>query len=250
VKLRILGGDGGVTKSHQTTSFLVNHNILIDAGSAATSLTLREQRKIDHVFISHSHLDHVKDLCFVVDNVFAHRKTPIQIYSSEAVIKILKEHLFNNKIWPDFSKITNGTCPIIEYKALEKSITVDKINFELVPVNHPVPALGFLISEANKTIVVSGDTGPTDLLWSEAKKLNVKAVFTEIAFPNRQSKVAEMAGHFSPKMFSEEAHKLPANVPLWIYHLKPDYSAELKREIKALKIKRLKLLKKNQKFHF
>lgn len=251
MKLRVLGGDGGVSKGYQTTSFLINHNILIDAGSAATALTVREQRKIDFVFISHSHLDHVKDLCFLADNVFAHRKTPIQILSAQPVINILKEHVFNNKVWPDFSKISNGVCPIIEFKVIESPVTIDGINFDAVPVNHPVPALGFLLTEGKQSIVVSGDTGPTDLLWGAARRLTgIKAVFTEIAFPNRQRKVAEIAGHFSPDMFKEELHKIPANVPLWIYHLKPDYSAELKREIKGLKIKRLKLLKKNQKFHF
>jgi ribonuclease BN (tRNA processing enzyme) len=251
MKLRILGGDGGVAKGYQTTSFLINDNILIDAGSAATALSIRDQRKIDYVFISHSHLDHVKDLCFLTDNVFAHRKRPIEIISSAAVIKILREHLFNNKIWPDFSVISNGVCPIIKYREVESNLSIDGIDFQLVPVNHPVPALGFLITDGKKSIVISGDTGPTDLLWGQARRLSgIKAVFTEIAFPNRQRKVAIAAGHFSPDMFLEELHKIPPKTPIWIYHLKPDYAAELKREIKAMRIKPLKLLKKNQRFHF
>lgn len=251
MKFRVLGGDGGVAKGFQSTSFLINHNILIDAGSAATALSVREQRKIDYIFVSHSHLDHVKDICFLTDNVFSHRKKPIEIISTPAVLKIIRENIFNNKIWPDFSVISNGTCPIIKYREAEGTVALGSIEFDLIPVNHPVPAIGFLLREGKKSIVVSGDTGPTDLLWGEARRLEgLKAIFTEIAFPVRQRWVAEAAGHFSPDMFLEEMHKIPAKVPIWIYHLKPDYSAELKREIKAMKVKSLKLLKKNQRFTF
>lgn len=249
MKLCVLGGDGGIAKGFQTTSFLINQNILIDAGSCASALSLKEQRKIDYVFISHCHLDHIKDLCFLTDNVFAHRKTPVQIISTEPIIRHLREHIFNNKIWPDFSVISNGTCPIIQFIASDGPVKLGNLEFHLIPVNHPVPAIGFIIKDGKKSIVLSGDTGPTDLLWGEARREeNVKLVFTEIAFPNRQRKVAEAAGHFAPDMFLEELHKIPAKAPIWIYHLKPDYYGELKREIKALKIKRLKLLRKHQRF--
>ena len=115
-----------------------------------------------------------------------------------------------------------------------------------------MPAVGFIIKEKRgNAVLVTGDTGPTDLLWEEAnKEEKLKAVFTEIAFPNRLEKVAEAAGHFTPKMFKDEMGKLKKNVPLLIYHLKPEYIKELKREIKALEIPSLKLIKAKQRFRF
>lgn len=252
MKLRVLGGDGGVAPGFQTTSFLINQNILIDAGSCATSLSLLEQRKIDTIFISHTHLDHVKDICFLADNVFTHRRKPIELISTFEILDILRKHLFNNKIWPDFTTITNGHCPILSYRPIESSAKIGAINVSIYPVHHPVPAIGFILRDKGKnSIVITGDTGPTDLLWEEAnKEKHLKGVLTEIAFPNRLRRVADLAGHFTPDMFGDEMQKLKKDVPLLIYHLKPEYMKELKREIKALEIPKLKLLKTNQRYTF
>jgi ribonuclease BN (tRNA processing enzyme) len=248
----VLGGDGGVAPGFQTTSFLINQNVLIDAGSVATALPLRDQRKIDHIFISHTHLDHVKDICFLADNVFTYRRKPIELISTPEILGLLQQHLFNNKIWPDFSKITNGHCPILSFHPITDGAKLGSLNVDIYPVQHPVPAIGFILRDKGKnSIVITGDTGPTDRLWEAANgESHLKAVFTEIAFPNRLQKVADAAGHFTPFMFRTEMEKLKKSVPLLIYHLKPEYLKELKREIKALKIPKLKLLKTAQRFTF
>lgn len=251
MKVRVLGGDGGIAPGFQTTSFLINQSILVDAGSAATSLSLSEQKKIDTIFISHSHLDHVKDIGFLADNVFAVRKKPIQIISTPEIIQILKDHLFNNKIWPDFTVISNGTCPILSYLPISNGYEIGGLTFEICPVHHPVPAIGFIIRDKKSTIVISGDTGPTELLWQKSnQEKNLKAIFTEIAFPNKMTKVAEAAGHFTPKMFQDELSKIHNSPNFYIYHLKPEYKGLLLKEIKALKIPKLKLIKLKQRYTF
>ena len=251
MKLRVLGGDGGVAPGYQTTSFLVNNNILIDAGSAASALSLPEQRKIDTIFISHSHLDHVKDICFLADNVFAYRRKPIELISTFEILDILRKHLFNNKLWPDFTTITNGHCPILSYRPVETCVQVGPVEVSVYPVQHPVPAVGFIVRQKKSSVVITGDTGPTQVLWEAANlEPHLKAVLTEIAFPNRFQKVADAAGHFTPRSFREELTKLKKAVPLLIYHLKPEYIKELKQEIKALEIPKLKLLKALQRYSF
>jgi cAMP phosphodiesterase len=252
LKFKVLGGDGGVAPGFQTTSFLINQNVLIDGGSAATMLSIADQKKIDHIFISHSHLDHVKDICFLADNCFSFRRKPIELISTFEVLDILRKHLFNNKLWPDFTTISNGHCPILSYRPIESSCKIGAIDVRIYPVHHPVPAVGFIVKEKKGgAIVVTGDTGPTELLWQEANRENkLLAVFTEIAFPNRLRQVAEAAGHLTPDMFELEMQKLKKKVPLLIYHLKPEYTKELKREIKALQNPRLKLVKALQRFSF
>jgi cAMP phosphodiesterase len=253
VKLRVLGADGGVAPGFtQTTSFLLEKHILLDAGSAASMLSLKEQRDIDYIFISHTHLDHVKDICFLADNVFAFRRRPIELISTFEILDILRKHLFNNKIWPDFTNITNGHCPILQYRPIENSVHIGPITVDIHPVHHPVPAIGFIVKSKGKgSIVVTGDTGPTDVLWEAAnEEPKLKAVFTEIAFPNRMTKIATAAGHFTPKMFQDELVKLKKDVPFLIYHLKPEYMKDLLKEIKALEVPRLKLLKGNERFTF
>jgi cAMP phosphodiesterase len=184
--------------------------------------------------------------------VFGARRRPIELISTFEILDILRKHLFNNTIWPDFTMITNGHCPILSYRPIESNMQIGELDVRIYPVHHPVPAVGFIVREKRKnSIVITGDTGPTDLLWDEANKEDrLKAVFTEIAFPNRLSRVAELAGHFTPETFRGECTKLKKSVPLLIYHLKPEYIKELKQEIKALKIPKLKLVQGLQRFTF
>lgn len=241
MKFRVLGGDGGVAIGFQTTSFLINDDILIDAGSAATSLTTEEQEKINYVFISHCHLDHIKDLCFLADNVFSSRGTPVQVVTTQKNINILKKYVFNNKIWPDFSKLSNGNCKILEWVPIKKKMTIGNVTVQIYDVNHPVPAIGFQISDGNASIVVTGDTGPTEAIWRAANNsANLKAIFTEIAFPNGEGHVAESAGHFTPATFAREYKKIKKNVPIYIYHLKPTFYNALKEEIEELGLPNLR----------
>ncbi len=248
---RVLGGDGGVAVGHQTTSFLLNEDVLIDAGSVATSLSTEEQKKIEYVFISHCHLDHVKDLCFLADNMFAFRKTPIQVLSIKDNIEILKRHIFNNEIWPDFSNLSNGTSNILEFKEIEDGAKVGGLDVQIFNVNHPVPAIGFIVDDGNSSILITGDTGPTDQIWKEGnKRANLRAIFTEIAFPDSQEFVAEAAGHFTPKTFQEEMKKVTKKLPIYIYHLKPSFYNSLKQEIDKLGFPDLYCLQLGDKLSF
>ncbi len=252
MKIRILGGDGGVAPGCHTPSFLLDKKILIDAGSAAANLSLEDQKEIDYIFISHSHLDHVKDICFLVDNMFTFRKKPIELISSPEVLESLKQHIFNDKIWPDFSALSNGRSPILSYRPVTDSVELEGYQIQLVPVSHTVPAVGFLIKDqAGVSIIVTGDTGPTEEIWTVAnREKKLKAIFTEIAFPNHLQSVADAACHYTPRSFSKEVLKLAKYPPFYIYHLKPEFRKELGREIKALKIPKLKLLKLNQRYTF
>jgi cAMP phosphodiesterase len=251
MQIRVLGGDGGVAVGFQTTSFLVNENILIDAGSCATSLSTEEQDKIDHVFISHCHLDHVKDLCFLADNVFSTRTTSVQVHASQKNINILKKYLFNNKIWPDFSKLSNGNCKILEWVPFKKKVSIGGIDVLIYDVNHPVPANGFMLGDGASSVLISGDTGPTESIWRAANKSsNLKAIFTEIAFPNGEGHVAEAAGHFTPGTFAREYRKIKKNVPIYIYHLKPTFYNALKEQIDDLGLPNLRYVTLGAKHEF
>lgn len=254
MKIRILGGDGGIAPGMRTTTFLVNDRILIDAGSAASVLSLEEQAKIDYIFISHPHIDHIKDLPFLADNLFGVRSSPIMIVSTPKVLGHVQRHLFNNIVWPDFSKIPNSRNPTICYKPVQR-MKIDDLWVRMYSVHHPGDAVGFILQDGTGSITLTGDTGPTKLIWqktNEAKGL--KAVFTEISFPNHQEKVARLSGHLTPKMFQEEIKKMSSRwskVPIYVYHLKPRYRTELLAEIKALSLdSRVVVLESDDEFIF
>ena len=114
MKLRVLGCYGGNVPEHGMTSFLVNDSVCLDAGWVSGALSLREQVKVKDVIISHSHLDHTCSLPFLIDNNFSAPGFTLRIYAIPEVIASMKNHLFNNHTWPDFTCLPNDLTPVLK----------------------------------------------------------------------------------------------------------------------------------------
>lgn len=262
MRLRILGCHGGESPNHHATSFLIDGKLLLDAGSLTRSLSVQDQCKIDHVFISHSHLDHIRDLALLADNVIGVRKKPVRVYCTDTTAHALERHLFNNIIWPDFTKIENAADPegrpVIEICRIASGATVKVGPYEIrtVRVNHPVECHAMFVSwkgggKGGGTFVYSGDTGPTDDLWYQINKLtNLRGFIFEVSFPNKMEDIAKISGHLTPKMLATELQKFKPRTKgqIWLYHLKPGYQSMLEKQIKALGDKRLLVLKPGDEF--
>jgi len=99
MRLRVLGCSGSIGGQHnRTTSFLVDQDILVDAGTGVGELSIAELTLIDHIFVTHSHLDHVDSIAFFLDSVGALRPKPVTVYATGPTIEILKRNLFNGDI--------------------------------------------------------------------------------------------------------------------------------------------------------
>lgn len=248
MKLRILGGHGGVTAGFAATSFLIDDSLLLDAGSVAETLTIEDQAKIDHILISHSHLDHIKDLAFICDNCFGMKNIPFQVYSHRTVKDIIKTHLFNDTIWPDFTAIPSKENPTIEFHSLEPEVPFILEQYRIIPVKvqHPNDAMGYIIDDGKSAILFTVDTAATDRIWEIAKTIkNLKAIVTEVSFPNSMSKVAIASDHHTPASLKLELTKMPKDIPIILTHLKPNFRDELFSEISELKEPRLRLLERD-----
>ncbi|HUN69353.1 MAG TPA: 3',5'-cyclic-nucleotide phosphodiesterase [Burkholderiales bacterium] len=225
MRLRVLGCSGGIGGRHlRTTSFLVDHDLLIDAGSGVGDLSLVELTRIDHIFVSHSHLDHVTSIPFLVDTVGGMRSSPVTVYATAPTIEILKNHLFNWAIWPDFTEIPSVEAPFLRYREIElgRAVTVDSRKITPLPAVHTVPAVGFLLESGSGSLVFSGDTGPNDELWSIVNRIpDLKVLIVETAFSNKERPLAEMSKHLCPSMLADELAKLDLDPEVWITHLKP-----------------------------
>ena len=242
MKIKALGIHGGISPDMRSSSFYINDKVVIDAGSVATALSVEEQLKIDHIFISHAHLDHIKDLAFLSDTVCGVREMPVRIYSSAEVLQGIKTHFFNNVIWPDFTKIPTAENPTIEFVevGLGKWVEIEGVWIKCIAVNHPVPAVGFIVKDEEASVVISGDTGPTDELWRAAReqardpKAPLRGIITEVSFPNALQHIADLAGHFTAANFESEVKaKFPKGVPIYLYHLKPTHWDQVMGEVEA-----------------
>ena len=91
--LRVLGCSGGEAEGDRLTGLLVNGTVALDAGSLTLALTIAEQVAIRHIFLSHSHLDHICTLPFYTKNVFGHVDTPVEIHALPETLDALRRHL-------------------------------------------------------------------------------------------------------------------------------------------------------------
>src|SRR5256885_8627031 len=190
MRLRVLGCSGGIGGRHlRTTSFLVDSDILIDAGTGVGDLSLAELSLIDHIFITHSHLDHVTSIPFLVDTVGGMRAKPLIVYATRATIEILKNHLFNWAIWPDFTEIPTPEAPFLRYQeiSLGEPLSLAGRTITSIPARHTVPAVGYQLDSGSASLVFTGDTGPNDALWRIVNRIeNLKYLIIQTAFSNKE----------------------------------------------------------------
>jgi ribonuclease BN (tRNA processing enzyme) len=255
VRLRVLGCSGGIGGRHlQTTSFLVDDDVLIDAGSGVGELSLAELVRIDHVFVTHSHLDHVTSIPFLVDTVGGMRTQPVTVHAMAATIAILKRHLFNWEIWPDFTQIPSAQAPFMRYREvmLGGRVELQGRSFTPLPAVHTVPAIGYHLDSGAASLVFSGDTGPNDELWKIVNRIaNLKVLIVETAFSNKERPLAEVSKHLCPSMLAEELAKLELDPEVWITHLKPGEIELTMQEIVAgARRHRPRMLENGQVFEF
>ncbi|HLY96638.1 MAG: MBL fold metallo-hydrolase [Sideroxydans sp.] len=224
MKLRILGCSGGVGGNLRTTSLLLDHDVLIDAGTGVNDLSLAEMCVIDHVFVTHSHLDHVACLPLLLDSVGFMRDKPLTIHATDETLTILKEHVFNWEIWPDFTAIPSLHQPIMRYERISLGETVELGGRKITPLpaNHVVPAVGFHVDSGKGSLVFSGDTTTCDALWESVNRIhNLEYLIVETAFSNAEKELAVVSKHYCPSLLAEELCKLKLDPKIFITHLKP-----------------------------
>jgi cAMP phosphodiesterase len=253
MKLRVLGAYGGEGLGQRSAAFLVNENTLLDGGTVSGALSVPEQLAIEHALVSHSHLDHVAGLGFLTETfACCGNQRPVTIASIEPVIDSMKSAVFNNVLWPDFSTIPAGS-PVVRYRTLVEDAEqrVGDLWVTPVAVTHTVPTSGFIIHDGSVGFIYSGDTGPTDAIWKAARGLRgLRAIVLECAFPNRLSALADIAKHMTPELIRRELDKLPADLPVLIYHVKPQFFDETAEELAGIDGDRVSLLEQDKTYMF
>ena len=236
MQVRVLGCSGGIGARARTTSFLVDHDILLDAGTGVEDLSVEELAAIDHVFLTHSHLDHIAALPLLVDSVGGLRSRPLVVHALPETILALKTHIFNWVIWPDFTEIPHYERPWMVFEPIGIDSTVELAGrwVRSLPANHTVPALGFHIFNERAALVFSGDTGPNDEFWRIVNSVeNLRYLIIETAFPNRDQDLAVTSRHLYPIQLVQELEKLTREPQVLVTHLKPSDRKVIERELDA-----------------
>jgi len=251
MNIRVLGCSGGIGDGLHTTSFLVDDDILIDAGTGVTRLGRQDLVRIDHVFLTHSHLDHILALPLLLDSVAGERHHPLVLHALPEVLDIIKAHLFNWRIWPDFSRLPSEAAPFLSYAPLAVGVPVYLAGREItaLPAHHVVPACGYLLRGAQASLLFSGDTASHPALWQTvANTADLRYLLVECSFPEKLSDIAQASLHYSPAALAADIAGLRADLQVWISHLKPGGEAAIMADLDARLPGRCLRLAEDQRF--
>jgi ribonuclease BN (tRNA processing enzyme) len=248
MRIRVLGSSGAELPGHRPPSFLLDGKILFDAGSLTNILPAKDLLKIEHIFITHTHLDHIMGIPFLADHLmFSEKRHKVSIIGIPAVIGAIRRNLLDGSIWPDFTVIPDTHQAILELKELEpgQSIKIGVYTITPYKVNHPVPASGYLVEdERQRRFFYTGDTGPCGATWEEIGGKQIHCLIIDVSFPSHMEEIAIKTGHLTPRLLKEELLKMKLG-PKKVYaiHIKSQYLKLVKKELEELKAKNLALLK-------
>ena len=246
--LNVLGCSGSIAAGCKTTAFLLDGDVLIDAGTGVGDLTLDQLARIDHILVSHSHLDHVLSIGLLADSVMRVRQAqdrgPISVHALPETLAALRTHIFNGAIWPDFTRLPSAEHPILQLVSFEvgEVLTLNGKRIEVLCASHTVPAVGFAVecgAAANSAEppgwwVYTGDTGPNPLLWERLQKMRVAHLIIETAFSDEERQLARISRHLCPAALGHELVQLKGSVDVHITHIKPGEVEAVMTEIGRL----------------
>ena len=228
MQIRVLGCAGSIAAGNRTTSFLIGSDILVDAGTGVGDLRLDEMAAIDHILVSHSHLDHVLAIGLLADSVTRlrrlERRPPVQVHALPATIDALRTHVFNGVIWPDFTRLPSLDAPVLAFRPITvgQQLRLGDRRVEVLPAVHTVPACGFAVFDAQGGAwVYSGDTGPNPALWERLAGLRVRMLVIETAFRDEERELARVSAHLHPAQLREELRSLDQPAEVYVTHVKP-----------------------------
>jgi ribonuclease BN (tRNA processing enzyme) len=241
--LGVSGGELGL--QNHSISYLVDDKLLIDAGGLLHSMTMESLLKIDNVLISHTHMDHIKDLPLWGDLIFGQR-SPINVRGAHKTLDAIKANIFNWIIWPDFTSIPTKENPIFKFNGIEPTSKFSMGGYKItsIEVNHTVLSTAFIIDNGESSFLYSSDTTNTDEVWKVAnRKKNLKAIFMEISFSNALQTVADASKHYSPTTLAIDLKKIKKDIPIYLYHIKPSVMDDVLKEVSEIKDKRIRFAK-------
>lgn len=251
MRLKVLGAYGATDAEHNLTGYLIDDWLAVDAGTLTSKLSLAQQGRIQAVYVTHSHADHIRDLPHLILNRYSVNAPPLTILAAKEVMDLLEKHVFNGLVWPDFtmlnSPLTGKAAVLYRPLAPGKKFMLSNVGLTPVAVDHQIPAYGVIVEMNSQAITFTGDTGPTQEIWKRTNKTsNVVAVVTEASFPNDQQELADDSAHLSPQTFGSELKKISVDVPVYASHRKIPFERDIESQIRNLRDRRARvLLEKN-----
>jgi ribonuclease BN (tRNA processing enzyme) len=236
MRVTILGCTGGVAADLRTTCLMLDDDILVDVGTGAGDLTLAEMLRINTVFLTHSHLDHAGLLPMVADMVGPRRERPLTVYALAETIAILKQNMFNFRLWPDYTVLPSPAKPYVVFRPVTvgQSVELSGRAVTPLPARHAVPGVGYQLDSGKASFVFSGDTTYHEPFWNTLNAIgNLRYLMIETTFLNHNVAGAEASGHMRPELLAQGLKRLNKPVRVLVTHMEPGNEEATMAEIHA-----------------
>ena len=218
-------------------TFLLNKENTIDAGSLLKFINVAST-DINCIWLTHSHLDHIIDIAYMLDNYYALRRKTLTIAGLPETIKAIKDNFLNDTIWPDFSKIKliSGNGMVVDYKEIRFNQKYDLSKNETIEpfkTDHTVKSCGYIYTKDDKSIMITADTLSLDnAIEILNQRKNIKSLVVECSFPSELEKLAINTKHLTPKLLFHRLKMLKRDdVNIYINHIKQSYMEKIIKQI-------------------
>jgi len=235
--IKVLGAYGTRANGFGTSSIELNRANVLDAGNLLDALG-EDSVYIKNIWLTHSHLDHIVDIAYILDNYFTQREHTLTIYGLPETIKALRENFLNNTVWPDFSTIElyNSKRMAVEYKEVEigKRYKIgDDEYIEPFETDHTVACCGYLYTKDSRTIMICADTYSLEnVIEILQEREDINSLIVECSFSNSMDKLAKDSKHLNANLLFGALNKLKRDdIALYINHIKPTYLDLISKEI-------------------
>ncbi len=250
MRVEVLGCDGGIGGTLRTCALRVDDDVLIDAGTGLGELPLSALIGIEHVFVTHAHLDHFAHLPLLIDAVMTRRSSPVTVHAEEKTLRALEAHVFNWSIWPDFTQLPSPESPSMRFSSVKvgETVVLGTRRITPVPAEHTIPTVGYQLDAGRASLVYCGDTTVCDPLWHSVNAIdNLKYLIIETAFDDTKLQLAERAKHLCPTLLAAELEKLQRPAEVYVSHMKPGLRETIMHEIgREVRTRRPRELKRGQ----
>jgi cAMP phosphodiesterase len=203
MNIRILGAHNCESTASSCVTFIVDGTLAVEAGGLTSRLSIEEQQSIGSVILTHCHLDHIRDIPSIALNLYS-KGASVDVYSTAEVCSVIKEHLLNKTIYPEFQNIPKQK-PTVSFLEIEpyRLEWIDGHSILPLPVNHNGSAVGYQITDKQgKTIFYTGDTGPG--LAECWRHVSPRLLIIEVTLPNALGDFALNAGHLTANLLEKE----------------------------------------------
>ncbi len=233
LEVTILGSGASLLSTDRVLSGLMietaGEPLIFDMGAGVLhrlSCSLNELTRIEHLFVSHLHVDHVTDIVALIQSLWlmGYDKT-LNIYAPVDMQKMAN-------LLGDLFPYLQGKVKL-KYHRLEPGFQVKTENWNVLtfPVNHgDFEAYGFHIEAEGKRVIYSGDTAPSKELVKAAKGADL--LIHECSLPDRMKEMAP--NHTTPGELGKIAAQAEVKT-LVITHLYPELIEELGDALRSIR---------------